>query len=443
MRFTDLLALILENLGRRKTRAALTAVGVVIGTAAVVVLVSLAAGLQQTVTLMMTAGSDLTQITVAAVKHNATPLAEALPTPTGTSGGKLVRPQPEKLLTDEALAVLRRLPHVEAIILQDQLGYYNQVNLDALQWSGAPTGISDLSQLPVRVQTGTLALQAGQVVVGALVKDQFHLPDQHKGQPTPASPQLYGRQLRLKLSKYTANQSYNKTLLLSVVGVLAPTNGDPDNTIYMQLAQERTLNRWLSDPKTYHSDYDWVTVKADDISQVGTLAQRIRALGYTVTAQQDTVNRMNTLFAALQVVFGAVGAVSLVVAAIGIANTMTMAVLERTHEIGLMKALGATEGDVLGVFLGEAAAIGLLGGLGGLALGWGVDQAINFFAQRALTGMVSQFVGGGTIAITFAYMQPWLPPFAVVFAGAVGLLSGLLPARRAARLVPVVALKQE
>ncbi|HEY5668876.1 MAG TPA: FtsX-like permease family protein, partial [Anaerolineales bacterium] len=131
----------------------------------------------------------------------------------------------------------------------------------------------------------------------------------------------------------------------------------------------------------------------------------------------------------------------LLVAAIGIANTMAMAILERTREIGLMKAIGATNRDVLSVFLGEAAGIGFLGGLGGVLLGWSAGQILNVLALAYLAGQSAQT--GGLPPSVAVYTPPWLPVFTLIFATLIGLLSGLYPALRAATLIPVNALKYE
>ena len=96
----------------------------------------------------------------------------------------------------------------------------------------------------------------------------------------------------------------------------------------------------------------------------------------------------------MQVIFGGVGAIALLVAAIGIANTMTMAILERTKEIGLMKAIGAKNKDILSIFLGEAAGIGLVGGLGGVIIGWGASALLNIVALSYFASQASS--GGGT-----------------------------------------------
>jgi putative ABC transport system permease protein len=118
-----------------------------------------------------------------------------------------------------------------------------------------------------------------------------------------------------------------------------------------------------------------------------------------------------------------------------------MAILERTREIGLMKAVGATNRDVLGIFLIEAAGIGFLGGLGGVGLGWSISKGVNVLGMAYMAGQADQMMGmGPTIA---SYTPAWLPLFALIFATLIGTVSGLYPALRAATLVPVVALKYE
>jgi len=120
---------------------------------------------------------------------------------------------------------------------------------------------------------------------------------------------------------------------------------------------------------------------------------------------------------------------------------MTMAILERTREIGLMKAIGATNRDVLSIFLGESAGIGLLGGLGGAGLGWLAAQGLNVVALNYLAQQAAQ---GGMAPPESAIGTPfWLILFAIIFATVVGLLSGLYPSLRAATIVPVNALKYE
>ena len=172
-----------------------------------------------------------------------------------------------------------------------------------------------------------------------------------------------------------------------------------------------------------------------------TVADQITQAGFQAFTFQSFVEGINSFYQILQVIFGGVGAIALLVAAIGIANTMTMSILERTREIGLMKAVGATNRDVLAIFLGEASGIGFLGGLGGVAIGWLAGQAINVIAIVYLAGQASQ--QGGVPPSVAVYTPAWLPIFALVFSTFIGMLSGLYPALRAATMIPVLALKYE
>ena len=167
----------------------------------------------------------------------------------------------------------------------------------------------------------------------------------------------------------------------------------------------------------------------------------ITGMGYQAYTPQSFVQGIDNFYLVLQVIFGGVGAIALLVAAIGIANTMAMAILERTREIGLMKAIGATNREVLLTFLGEAAGIGFLGGLGGVIVGWLAGQVLNVLAMVYLAGQTAQ--QGGPPPSLAASTPLWLMVFALIFATLIGLLSGIYPALHAATMVPVNALKYE
>ncbi len=104
-------------------------------------------------------------------------------------------------------------------------------------------------------------------------------------------------------------------------------------------------------------------------------------MGLMVQSQRQQVEQANSFFRVLQAILGGIGAIALLVAAFGIANTMLMAILERTREIGLMKAIGASNRDVMVVFLAEASGIGLLGGIGGVAVGMALNGIVNLISR--------------------------------------------------------------
>lgn len=440
MRLLDLLGLIAYNLSRRKGRVALTAIGVVIGTAAVVILVSLGNGLQRSATSQLGSIADLTSIYVMPQydQGNAVPM--------GGGGGGGGGASQVKLLTDSALAEIGALPGVSQVITRDYLKTQSVIEYARLQsWANViGVGTTDITDLGYTVQEGEGTLQRGTAVIGAPMLRNFMDPNQRPGQEPPEPPDLLGQQVKLVLTKYTSDgQEVRKTLQVRIVGILKESRNEGDYSLMVNMADVTGWNEWAMGKRINHNreGYDQVTVKVDNVDDVLAVADSITALGYMAYTAQSVVQGVSNFYIIVQVIFGGVGAVALLVAAIGIANTMAMAILERTREIGLMKAVGATNRDVLSIFLGEAAGIGFLGGVGGVAIGWLVGQAIN---AAALPYLASQAAQMGTPPPEAAVFTPaWLPIFAIVFATVIGLVSGLYPALRAATMVPVIALKYE
>lgn len=444
MKFFDLLRLIFGNLSRRKARVALTAIGVVIGTAAVVILVSLAIGLQKNANEQLYGIGDLTQIQV---------------NPTyGGEGGKVMmaggggggpapnQPQQQKLLTNFALDELRAIPGVSVVIPRDFLMAGGMIKYQKLEAGVQIIGIdtTDLANLGLEATEGETALGRGEVVIGVMVPNNFYDPKMRPGQEPPAPPQLYGQQIQLVVSKWDdQGNETRKTLSLRVAGILTETRGEPDFTIYMPLDQIKPINEWAINRRiNYNKDgYSQVIVKVSEVDQVLDISQQITDMGFQAFTPQSFVQGINNFYKILQVIFGGVGAIALLVAAIGIANTMAMSILERTREIGLMKAVGATNRDVLAIFLGEAAGIGFIGGLGGVIIGWLAGQGLNVIAIVYLANQAGQ--QGGPPPSVAVYTPYWLPLFALIFATFIGMMSGLYPALRAATMIPVLALKYE
>jgi putative ABC transport system permease protein len=448
MKFLDIIRLIFGNLNRRKGRVALTAVGVVIGTAAVVILVSLAIGLQKNARSQLYGIGDLTQIQVSPT------YGEMMGGKGGGGGGVVVSmpggggggTQTTQLLTNQALQQLRDIPGVVAVIPRDYMMGGLTIKYRRLEAYGNIIGIGtdDLSQLGLEASQGGVTLERGNVIVGPMVANNFYDPHLRPGQVPPDVPDIYDQQLTFVFIKWDMNgNEIHKTLTYHVSGVLAQTQGESDWSIYMRLDELKSFNEWAMGRRiNYNKDgYSQVIVKVDSVDHVLDITDQITTLGFQAYTPQSFVQGINNFYLILQVIFGGVGAIALLVAAIGIANTMAMAILERTREIGLMKAVGATNRDVLSIFLGEAAGIGFLGGLGGVLVGWLAGQGINVIA---LVYMAKQSASQGGMPPSVAVSTPtWLPIFALIFAALIGLISGLYPALRAASLVPVQALKYE
>ena len=444
MKILDLVRLILGNLSRRKARVALTAIGVVIGTAAVVILVSLAIGLQRNANEQLYGIGDLTQIQVMpAYDMEGGP---GMVVQVGGGSGRPGEPQAARLLTNSALEELRAIPGVESVIPREYLMTGVMVKYQKLEGGVNVIGVdtADLADLGLEAIEGGTELGRNTVVIGALVPNNFYDPRIRPGQEPPPPPQLYGQQIQVTVIKWDAEgNEIRKNLSMRVSGVLTETRGESDWTVYFPLDQIKVLNEWAQGRRiNYNKEgYSQVVVKVEEVEQVLDISEQITEMGFQAFTPQSFVQGINNFYVILQFIFGGVGAIALLVAAIGIANTMAMSILERTREIGLMKAVGATNRDVLAIFLGEAAGIGFIGGLGGVIIGWLAGQAINVIAIVYLANQASQ--QGGPPPSVAVYTPFWLPLFALIFSTIIGMISGLYPALRAATMIPVIALKYE
>jgi putative ABC transport system permease protein len=261
---------------------------------------------------------------------------------------------------------------------------------------------------------------------------------------TPAPQSLVGRQISLTLSRYDdANQEVKRTERLRVAGVFEKTGRETDFGVYLAQQDVEGYNQWLTGKRRdRRASYDSVVVKVDDRANVADVVKAVKAAGFLAFSAQDALDAINQAFVVIQLILGGIGAVALAVAAIGIANTMTMAIYERTREIGIMKALGATNRDVLRLFLTEAGTIGFAGGVVGVLLGWGIGILVDLFVRTQMQGPPT---GGpesgpeGPIIVT----PLWLMALALAFATVIGLGSGIYPALRAATLKPLQALRDE
>jgi putative ABC transport system permease protein len=430
----DMLTLIWSNLARRKGRVALTAVGVVIGTAAVVLLVSLGAGLQRNAESQLGNIGDLTKITVYPGYGEG---------PIGPADGV---PEQTAVINEAALQTIAALPGVTAVIPQDYFQGGATVKAGRLEGGGQllGAGTDDLAGLGVTAAQGTTELVRGSIIIGSQVPNNFYDPRLRPGQEPPPPPDLFDQTLVIDLIKWDAEgNEIRKTVRAKVAGVLNEVGDEPDWSMYLPLSDVEGFNTWSTGQRIDRNKtgYNTLVVKVSSVDEVLDVTDQITALGFQAYTPQSFVQGISGFYLVLQIAFGAMGAIALLVAAIGIANTMTMAILERTREIGLMKAVGANNRHVLAIFLGEAAGIGFIGGLGGVVIAWALGQLLNVVVIGYLAGQAAQT--GAPPPTSAIYTPVWLPLGALVFATLMGLVSGLYPALSAATLSPMMALKYE
>jgi putative ABC transport system permease protein len=433
--FYELVQLAVGNLARARARLVMTAGGVLVGTSAVVLLIALTIGLQQAAEAGIGQSGSLTEIQV-------WPNWGRGP---GSGGSTDEIPQ----LTIDTVRSLWQIDGVLAVLPITNL---QSGQLEAGDYMGFAQimGIDPqlLPYLGVEMQQGQLAIGQNQVVAGALVSEQFYDPTAEEWQPITVD--LMNTPLKMIVSQWSGQSPVNRDFDLTINGVLAPGNSY-DYSIFMPIDQVVSLNEWATgqeiDPKTF--TFDQVIVRTTSREATNEVSNAIREMGFMPGGMGEFLNQLNGFFTTLRLVLGAVGGVALLVAAFGVANTMTMAILERTREIGLMKAIGATDREVLTVFLIEAGLVGFTGGAAGLGVALFLQNVVNQALANAPQNTDGSGMGfflpidpsqiGGNLVV----IPTELAVFALVLATAVGLGAGLFPALRAARLQPVIALKSE
>ncbi|MCU1309819.1 MAG: cell division protein FtsX [Candidatus Angelobacter sp.] len=238
------------------------------------------------------------------------------------------------------------------------------------------------------------------------------------------------REKKLKIVGVVNTEPYGGMRSVSRGRVFIPT-GLAESMNFMQPSDLRTLMR-ASKGKTYMT----LIVRANKPTQIPVIQETIKKMGFSTYSMQDASKTLRYVFIFLDMFLAIFGSLALAVASLGIMNTLVMAILERRREIGIMKALGASDIDVKKLFFVEAGAMGVLGGVLGTSLGWTIGRVINFGTNIWLQRQ-------DIPTENFWYVPWWLVVGAMVFSVFVSLGSGLYPASRAAKLDPVQALRHD
>lgn len=399
----DYLKLALENITHRKLRSWLTILGIVIGIAAVVALISLGKGLQYTVDQQFVKiGAD--KISVVAKGNSVQQMSSST-----------------LELTKKDYDVIKRSQGVdEAVMILSQT---SKIEFNKRQVYGAVRGIPVDETRIVYEESGQYDVEFGR---------KLRQGDKNKVMIGPefAKDSVFGKQIKVGDTLVIEGKNFE------VVGIVKK-GGNPgiSRAIFMTLDDARIL---FNKPESVSV----INVKIDNPEEMDKVVETIkkdlrRSRGldegkedFTVQSTKKLVESFLTVFNIISVLLIGLASISLLVGAIGIANTMYTAVLERTREIGIMKSIGARNSDILKLFLIESSFIGLIGGIIGVLIGIGISK----FAET----LMGSVLGEGFFQV---FLPWWLLVGAALFAMVIGIISGIIPAKKASELKPVDALR--
>jgi len=422
--FRDLSRTAWENLLRRPVRNILTAAGVLIGIVTLVAMVSFGVGVQEEV------NRNFEALGLENVIISPTFPEEDAFDPFGVS-------EPEKPLTPEIIAVFRDLPEVQSVTPVLNLPSNMEISLSFAKKSlpirlsgefdhgpGGP-GIPAPPEMLVGVSLGVGDTQ-GLTLIEGLAEQLIEGTELGFEDLLNQSIILTIRLPRGETKEFTSR----------IIGV---ESGRGANSIELGLAERTEIKAWwYGRPDTLETDgYDMLIVRAIDQLDVPAVLEIAETMELEAQSLGTILELANRVLAIMQALLGSVGGLALLVATLGVANTMMMAIYERTREIGVLKALGATSREVRRMFTADAVLLGIIGGIVGVILGTLLGRLVDWIGHLYLES--EGVIGIGQMSI----VPPWLAIGALVFAAMIGVLGGLYPAARAARLDPVVALKHE
>lgn len=396
MRFFDLLKLSLRMFKARTMRTLLTILGMSVGIAAIIFLVSFGYGLQHTLLQKITTADALVTLDVS-----------------------LGKAEDGRLLDTATMAELNAIQGVADVIPILELsgqGTFDDVTLD-IGIVSSPASLFKNEGLKLDAGRLFADTETQSIVITSSVAKVFNAtPEAMLG--TTVALTLFQNDASGQADKNTSRAAKTD---YSIVGVVS----GEENIIYLPFGSLADFS---------FASYTTLKVKCLSTEILGQVRTEIENRGFTASSISETIDQANKVFSAIQIVLMVFGMIALIVSAIGMFNTMTIALLERTEEIGIMKAIGASRGSISMMFVMESTLMGFLGALGGIILGYVGGEIMN-----VLINLVASRFGGESVDLFYSPL--WFIATVIIFGVFVGFLTGIFPARSASRIDTLDALR--
>ena len=431
----DLFELAARNLRNARLRNALTTMGIAVGVASMVAMLSLGIGLQGFANhkLMQSGIFQTVFVTGKQDIRNMEENADA-------------KPGESPVLNEDVRSRIAALPGVEEVAPEvramSEVKYGDTTNFTLL--AGLPWSARDEDAVEAIKGRFFSSASADEVLLqrdfakklekdpeAALGKTLTVRYAERQNGDSGTSFSVERKEKQFRIVGILDEQPFGGMRVISRARVFLPTQTAEAMNL-MQPADTQQVVRSAPGERTY----SMFTVRMKSAAYAEQVEESVRKMNFSAYSYLDATKSMRRFFAVLDMFLGIFGSLALAVASLAIVNTLVMAVLERRREIGIMKALGASDADVKKLFFAEAATMGLTGGTLGVALGWIIGRAINFGTNLYLQRMKLPAENLWTVPL-------WLAAGAIGFALLVSVLAGMYPAARAAKLDPVQALRYE
>lgn len=440
MKLFDLCLVILNNLKRTKLRSFLSCLGVMIGTLSIILLVSFGLGIQGGAMKGILQMGSIKEIQISPQ------FEDFMAKPDST-------PKIKKKLDQKLISEIEKLEEIKKV--EPHISFYTEIKIGKArksmkkkqkEFSGNFGGqvFNFTSNLKIEKGRELKKEEKDSIIIGAKLSDDFKKQLAKERKVSKQEIDLLNEKVFLSITKSNSQEGKEekKNLKAEIIAILAEGQGfDKDYQIYMSLQEVISLKEWQENKTNLISKqgYDSLSVIVSSVDKVLEVQNRLKKMDLNVFSTKEMIDAIEKSFAIMKIILAGIGGIALIVASIGIINTMIMSVYERTKEIGIMKAIGASNKEIISIFLAEAGVIGLIGGI--------LGAGISFFGVLLINFLIKYFLlQKGTLEtdITQILFLPWwLILFGISFSFFIGIFAGIYPALKAAKLNPLDALRHE
>ena len=444
MRFKDQLDFVFSHLRKNKLRVSMTVIAAMMGCAFLILLASVGFGLEKTITDDILSDENVTNIEL-------------------MSGEQLSPADIKKIESIEHVRNVRTLTRVNAdgnVVFEDRTSFNSMQLTDYAKYEEVNGDLSE-GRFPTKPTEVVVGYHFAQNLLNdadreALNKKSLEAEangEYYDGAEEGYKESIVGKEIELAVVPHVEATEPSEAVKFTIVGVLPPPayewavetqilmseeNRDMLDGLYMSVLSEETASNLLQSEKFT----DELTIFATELEYVEGILEQLRDEGYQVYSVTEQLDEVNMVFSVVKVGLVLVGAIAVLIASIGIFNTMTMAVTERTREIGVLKAIGASPKLIQRLFLMESAFIGIIGVLVAVILSYGISYGVNLVMPFVVELAFGEDASG-LDGMILSYIPAELTIIAAVISLGVALISGIRPARKATKIEVMQALRQE